>query len=916
MDKFTFVGNGDLNAVESLYDQFLADPSQVDETWQQFFAGFDFAKANFDVEEGVPENVLKEFKVIELIEAYRKCGHLFTQTNPVRERRKYVPTLDIKNFGLDQADLELEFQAGSRIGVGTTKLKNIVAHLDSIYCESIGVEYTYIRKPDEVQWLQSKIEGSKNKTKFSVDQKQQILKKLNQAVVFEQFLDKKYVGQKRFSLQGAEVLIPALDSIVEMGANLGVKEYVFGMAHRGRLNVLANIFYKTYKEIFSEFVSKDFEDEPLGFDGDVKYHLGYTCDIKTDSGKDIKMTLAPNPSHLEAVDPVVGGIARAKLDKEYGNDNTKVCPVLIHGDAAIAGQGIVYEYIQMAQLKGYKTGGTIHIVINNQVGFTTNYRDARSSTYCTDVGKVTLSPVFHVNGDDAEALAHTINLAMEYRQKYGKDVFIDLLCYRKHGHNEGDEPRYTQPLMYKAIAKHPDPRKIYVEKLMSEGVLEQQMAKKMEKEFQDELQARILESKEIQKATVTSFLEDYWKDYRYGTEKDFEKSPKTGVEKKELLKVAKAIYTQPEGLKFIKKIQKEFAKREAMVKKTNQLDWGMAELLAYGSLINEGRTIRFTGQDVQRGTFSHRHAVLKTEDNEKKYIPLNNIPSDKEGKIWIYNSLLSEYGVLGYEYGYSLTDPNCLTIWEAQFGDFNNGAQIMIDQFIVAGEDKWKTQSGLVMLLPHGYEGQGAEHSSARLERFLQLSAGLNLQIVNCTTPANFFHALRRQMVRDFRKPLIVFTPKKLLRFPSCVSPFEDLTTGNFQEVIDDPTPKNPENVDTVMFMSGKMYYEIVEQEKNYSVLENIALVRIEQISPIPTTQIKKVLSTYKNAKKYFWVQEEPENMGAWTFMLRKFPDVKLEYIGRRESSAPAAGSSKRSEKRIRRVYDQIFTHAKTAVVK
>jgi 2-oxoglutarate dehydrogenase E1 component len=834
----------------------------------------------------------------------------------VRERRKYVPTLDITNFGLDQSDLELEFQAGSRIGVGTTKLKNIIAQLDSIYCESIGVEYTYIRKPDEVKWLQSKIEGSKNKTKFTVDQKQQILKKLNQAVVFEQFLDKKYVGQKRFSLQGAEVLIPALDSIVEMGANLGVEEYVFGMAHRGRLNVLANIFYKTYKEIFSEFVSKDFEDEPLGFDGDVKYHLGYTCDIKTDSGKDIKMTLAPNPSHLEAVDPVVGGIARAKLDKEYGNDNTKVCPVLIHGDAAIAGQGIVYEYIQMAQLKGYKTGGTIHIVINNQVGFTTNYRDARSSTYCTDIGKVTLSPVFHVNGDDAEALAHTINLAMEYRQKYGKDVFIDLLCYRKHGHNEGDEPRYTQPLMYKAIAKHPDPRKIYVEKLMSEGVLEQQMAKKMEKEFQDELQARILESKEIQKATVTSFLEDYWKDYRYGTEKDFEKSPKTGVEKKELLKVAKAIYTQPEGLKFIKKIQKEFAKREAMVKDTNQLDWGMAELLAYGSLINEGRTIRFTGQDVQRGTFSHRHAVLKTEDNEKKYIPLNNIPSDKEGKIWIYNSLLSEYGVLGYEYGYSLTNPNCLTIWEAQFGDFNNGAQIMIDQFIVAGEDKWKTQSGLVMLLPHGYEGQGAEHSSARLERFLQLSAGLNLQIVNCTTPANFFHALRRQMVRDFRKPLIVFTPKKLLRFPSCVSPFEDLTTGNFQEVIDDPSPKNPENVDTVMFMSGKMYYEIVEQEKNYSVLENIALVRIEQISPIPTTQIKNILSIYKNAKKHFWVQEEPENMGAWTFMLRKFPDVKLEYIGRRESSAPAAGSSKRSEKRIRRVYDQIFTHAKTYVAK
>lgn len=916
MDKFTFVGNGDVNAVDSLYEQFLADPNQVDETWQQFFAGFDFAKANFDTEGAVPENVLKEFKVVELIEAYRKCGHLFTHTNPVRERRKYVPTLNIENFGLDQSDLEVEFQAGSRIGIGTRKLKDIIAHLDATYCDNIGVEYTYIRKPDEVEWLQQKIESGKNRTKFSVDQKQQILKKLNQAVVFEQFLDKKYVGQKRFSLQGAEVLIPALDSVVETGAKLGVDEYVFGMAHRGRLNVLANIFYKTYKEIFSEIEGKDFEDEPLGFDGDVKYHLGYTCDIKTDSGKDIKMTLAPNPSHLEAVDPVVGGIARAKLDKEYGNDNTKVCPVLIHGDAAVAGQGIVYEYIQMAQLKGYKTGGTIHIVINNQVGFTTNYRDARSSTYCTDIGKVTLSPVFHVNGDDAEALTHTINLAMEYRQRYGKDVFIDLLCYRKHGHNEGDEPRYTQPLLYKAIAKHPDPRKIYVDKLMSEGVLEQQMAKKMEKEFQDELQARILESKQITKATVTSFLEDYWKDFRYGTEADFEQSPKTGVAKKELLKVAKAIYTQPKDLNFIRKIQKEFAKREAMINDTNQLDWGMAELLAYGSLINEGKTIRFTGQDVQRGTFSHRHAVLKTEDNETKYIPLNNIPSDKGGKIWIYNSLLSEYGVLGYEYGYSLTNPNSLTIWEAQFGDFNNGAQIMIDQFIVAGEDKWKTQSGLVMLMPHGYEGQGAEHSSARLERFLQLSAGLNIQILNCTTPANFFHALRRQMVRDFRKPLMVFTPKKLLRYPECVSPLEDLINGSFQEVIDDPSDKKAKDVDTVMFMSGKVYYEIIAEQEKYANLDNVALVRIEQISPLPVKQIKAILKKYNKAEKHFWVQEEPENMGAWGFMLRKFPEVKLEYIGRMESSAPAAGSKKRHEKRLKIFFDQVFSHAKVVLAK
>jgi len=913
MDKFTFVGNADVNAVSALYEQFLQDPNQVDETWQQFFAGFDFAKENFDSD--VPENVLKEFKVLELIGSYRKCGHLFTDTNPVRERRKYSPTMDIENFGLEKTDLESVYQAGSQIGIGAAKLKDIIAHLEAIYCESIGVEYTYIRKPEEVEWLRGKIESGKNRTQFSLPQKQQILKKLNQAVVFEQFLDKKYVGQKRFSLQGAEVLIPALDSIVEKGAELGVDEFIFGMAHRGRLNVLANIFYKTYKEIFSEIEGKDFEDEPLGFDGDVKYHLGYTCGIKTDAGKDIKMTLAPNPSHLEAVDPVVLGIARAKLDKEYANDGKKVCPVMIHGDAAIAGQGIVYEVIQMAQLKGYKTGGTIHIVINNQVGFTTNYRDARSSTYCTDIGKVTLSPVFHVNGDDAEALAHTINLAMEYRQKYGKDVFIDLLCYRKHGHNEGDEPRYTQPLLYKAISKHPDPRKIYVEKLMSEGVLEQQMAKEMEKEFQDELQARILESKQITKATVTSFLKEYWEDYRYGTDEDFIKSPETGVAKEALLKVAKAIYTQPKDLKFIRKVEKEFAKREAMITDSNKLDWGMAELLAYGTLINEGNTIRFSGQDVQRGTFSHRHAVLKTENDETKYIPLNNIPSDKGGKIWIYNSLLSEYGVLGYEYGYSLTNPNALTIWEAQFGDFNNGAQIMIDQFIVAGEDKWKTQSGLVMLMPHGYEGQGAEHSSARLERFLQLSAGSNIQIVNCTTPANFYHVLRRQMVRDFRKPLMVFTPKKLLRYPACVSTIEDLTEGSFQEVIDDPENKDVKNIDTVMFMSGKMYYEILAEQENYSSMDNVALVRIEQMNPLPVTQINEVLKKYNKAEKHFWVQEEPENMGAWGFMLRKFP-VRLDYIGRLESSAPAAGSKKRHEKRLKILWDQVFAHAKSAVAK
>ena len=913
MDKFTFVGNSDVAAIENLYQQFLSNPESVDESWSQFFKGFDFAKANYDSE--VPDNVIKEFNVLKLIAAYRKRGHLFTKTNPVRERRQYSPTLELNNFELGKEDLETVFHAGSQIGIGDAKLKDIVAHLEATYCASVGVEYAYIRKPEEVEWLRSKVESNKNRTNFSISQKQQILKKLNQAVVFEQFLDKKYVGQKRFSLQGAESLIPALDSVIETGADLGIKEFIFGMAHRGRLNVLANIFYKTYKEIFSEFESKDFEDD-LVFDGDVKYHLGYSCDIKTDNKKDVKMTLAPNPSHLEAVDPVVLGIARAKLDKHYEKDASTVCPILLHGDAALAGQGIVYEVVQMAQLKGYKTGGTLHIAINNQIGFTTNYIDARSSTYCTDVAKVTLSPVFHVNGDDAEAVSHVINLAMEYRQKYQKDVFIDLLCYRKHGHNEGDEPRYTQPILYKAISKHPDPRKIYVDKLMKEGVLEQQLAKSMEKQFNDELQERMSESKEIQKSTITSFLDEYWNGFRRGTTEDFISSPDTSVKLKDLKKVAKALYTAPEGKPFIRKIIKELDKRKAMIETNNAVDWGMAELMAYGTLINEGTGVRFTGQDVQRGTFSHRHAVLKMEDTEQKYIPLNNIDPKQKAKISIYNSLLSEYGVLGFEYGYSLTTPNMLTIWEAQFGDFNNGAQIMIDQFICAGEDKWKTQSGLVMLLPHGYEGMGSEHSSARVERFLQLCTDINMQVANCTTPANFFHLLRRQQHRDFRKPLVHFSPKKLLRYPTCVSKIEDFTTGGFQEVLDDPNISNTTNVDTVMYCTGKIYYEILEKKKEYGDFKNIALIRLEQINPVPLTQLKAVLKKYNKAKKHYWVQEEPENMGAWTYIARKFREVPLDVISRHETSSPATGSPKRHEKRNKILYDKIFACAKTIKAK
>lgn len=908
MDKFSYVGNADVNSIEHLFQQFLQDPNNVDESWQHFFQGFEFARANFETDGEIPEAVKKEFQVIDLINGYRQRGHLFTKTNPVRERRSYAPTLAKENFGLSDADLDMVFQAGAKIGLGATTLRNIISHLEATYCQSIGLEFMYCREPEKIQWFTDNLEPVKNKTNFNLEQKKQILKKLNQAVIFESFLDKKYVGQKRFSLQGAETLIPALDSVIEKGAELGIEEYVFGMAHRGRLNVLANTFYKTYKEIFSEFEHKDYDDDSL-FDGDVKYHLGYSCELPTDTGKMVKLTLSPNPSHLEAVDPVVEGIAKSKIDHNHNGDVTKVCPILIHGDAAIAAQGVVYEVVQMANLEGYTTGGTIHIVINNQVGFTTNYMDARSSTYCTDIAKVTLSPVLHVNGDDAEALVHAINLAMEYRQKFNQDIFIDLLCYRKHGHNEGDEPRYTQPILYKSIAKHPDPRQIYVEKLLAQGEIEAQMAKQMVLAFQAELQDRLDDAKEIQKAKVTHFLEDYWTGLRKSESEDFDKSPSTAVKKSSLDKVAKAVYSVPDDLKFIRKIDKELEKRRKMYEDTDALDWGMCELLAYGTLMMEGHHVRFTGQDVERGTFSHRHAVLKVEASEKEYIPLNNIDTKQKGNLKIYNSLLSEYGVLGFEYGYALASPNDLVIWEAQFGDFNNGAQIIIDQFLVAAEDKWKSQNGLVVLLPHGYEGMGAEHSSARMERFLQMCAHDNIQIVNCTTPANFFHALRRQVVRPFRKPLIVFSPKKLLRYPSCVSKKEELTKGGFVEVIDDGKAK-VKDVDTLIFCTGKVYYDLDEKRAEIGA-DNIAVIRLEQVYPFPQKQIDAILKKYKNTENILWVQEEPENMGAWSFILQQMRHTGIEVISRPPSAAPATGSFSRHNARTEALFNKVFNFAK-----
>lgn len=907
MDKVSYVGNADVNAIDHLYKSYQQDPESVDLGWKKFFEGFDFARTNFEDNGEIPENFQKEFKVINLINGYRSRGHLFTKTNPVRERRKYSPTLSIENFGLDVSDLDTVFAAGEEVCIGPATLREIIDHLELTYCQSIGIEYAYMRDPERIEWFKNKIE-LKNRPKFDKDRKIKIFKMLNQASNFESFLGKKFVGQKRFSVEGGEAVIPALDTLVEKGSELGVEYFVMGMAHRGRLNTLTNIFKKRPKDIFSEFEGKEFDTIDY-FDGDVKYHQGFTSHVKLSNGKEIGLTLAPNPSHLEAVNTVVEGIARAKVDHVL-KDEDKICPVLIHGDAAVAGQGIVYETIQMAQLDGYRAGGTIHIVVNNQVGFTTNYLDARSSTYCTDVAKTTLCPVFHVNGDDVEAVVQTIEIAMEYRQKFNRDIFIDLLCYRKYGHNEGDEPKFTQPSLYNIIAKHPNPKDIYFKQLESEGVLSKDEAKKIEDDYNNFLEEEFETSRKMEKALVYDFLSATWEGYRHGKNIDFENSPETGYEKKKLYELGIKLSTLPEGKKYFRKIAKIFEDRMNAVK-DDRLDWGTAEMLAYATLLEEGHPVRISGQDVERGTFSHRHAVVKTEDTEEEIETLNLL-SDKQAKFSVYNSLLSEYGVLGFEYGYSLATPKGLTIWEAQFGDFFNGAQIMVDQFISAGEDKWATQSGLVMLLPHGYEGQGAEHSSGRMERFLQQCADTNMQVVNTSTPANHFHLLRRQLKRDFRKPLIVFSPKMILRHPEAVSSLEEMAKGRFQEVIDDASAKVA-SVDTIVFCSGKFYYEMKAKAAELGV-DNMAFVRVEQLYPLPKNHIDTIIAKYKNAKNILWAQEEPANMGAWTHIAMSMRDIPFVGICRNATAAAAEGSKKLHEKRLKQLFADLFQYAKVKV--
>ncbi|WP_304142462.1 2-oxoglutarate dehydrogenase E1 component [Mesoflavibacter zeaxanthinifaciens] len=914
MDKYSFLNAAHTAYFAELYDQYLKNPDSVEPSWRAFFQGYDFGSENYGMEgeivEGVsaqiPEHLQKEFQVVNLIDGYRTRGHLFTKTNPVRGRRKYAPTLELANFGLSEADLDTQFNAGEILGIGTQSLREILKHLDSIYCDSIGIEYMYIRQPEEIKWIQNKLNINDNQPSFTANQKKHILKKLNEAVSFENFLHTKYVGQKRFSLEGGESLIPALDAVIEKAAELGVEEFVMGMAHRGRLSTLTNIFGKSAKDIFSEFDGKDYEEEV--FDGDVKYHLGWTSQRSTDTGKKINLSIAPNPSHLETVGAVVEGISRAKQDQKHKDNFSKVLPIVVHGDAAIAGQGLVYEIVQMAQLEGYKTNGTIHVVVNNQVGFTTNYLDARSSTYCTDVGKVTLSPVLHVNADDAEAVVHAMLFALDFRMKFNRDVFIDLLGYRKYGHNEGDEPRFTQPKLYKAIAKHANPRDIYAEKLIKSGVIDKDYVKQLETDYKDKLEEKLEDSRKEDKTIITPFMEDTWKDFVRVDEKVMMQTVDTTTSKEKLADITKVISNLPEGKKFIRKIERLIQSRQTMFDE-NRLDWAMAEHLAYGTLLTEGYDVRITGQDVERGTFSHRHAVVKVEDSEEEIVLLNNL-DNKQGHFYIYNSLLSEYGVVGFDYGYAMASPKTLTIWEAQFGDFSNGAQIMLDQYISSGEDKWKTQNGLVMLLPHGYEGQGAEHSSARMERYLQLCAKDNMFVADCTTPANMFHLLRRQMLSNYRKPLIVFTPKSLLRHPKCVSTVEEFANGSFQTVIEDTSVKT-EDVKTLVFVTGKFYYDLDEERENLN-RNDVAIVRIEQLFPLPVEKIREILDKYKHVEDVVWAQEEPRNMGAYMHMMMHLEEAKnFRAASRRPYGAPAAGSSVRSKKRHKEVIDFVFDKTK-----
>lgn len=961
MDTYSYIANADAAAIETLYQAYQQNPESVDFGWRKFFEGFDFSQqfpegapvvpgaakapngaangsalktsaspapdprpqpddygvlntdASTNNAPGLAQGGVagdKETAVRNLIHAFRSRGHLRAKTNPVRERKDRQARLNLADFGLSDSDLDVKFRQGEDLGLGANAtLREIVGALTSIYAGTVGFEYTYIRDPQVLDWFQQKTEHDALAFNPDVEYKKRILKKLNEAVVFENFLHTKFLGQKRFSLEGGETTIPALDAIINRAAELGVKEVMIGMAHRGRLNVLANIMGKTYEQIFSEFEGTATPDLTMG-DGDVKYHMGYSSEVEAINGQKVNLKLAPNPSHLEAVNPVVEGFVRAKIEHQYEGDYHQILPILIHGDAALAGQGIGYELTQMSQLEGYKTGGTIHFVINNQVGFTTDFEDARSSIYSTDLAKIIDAPVIHVNGDDPEAVVFAVRLATEYRQQFHADIFIDMVCYRRHGHNESDEPKFTQPTLYNVISKHPNPREVYNATLVKRGDVDAELANQMDKEFRDTLQARLDQVKQQPLPYKYQALENEWRNLRRSKNEDFDQSPETGISPEVVERVAQSLTTIPDNFRPIKQIDNLLKERRKMFYETRTLNWAAGELLAYGSLLSENHMVRVSGQDVQRGTFSHRHAVLHDAETSAPYNSLNHMSGDHE-KLSIYNSLLSEYAVLGFEFGYAMANPTALVIWEAQFGDFANGAQTMIDQFVVSSESKWQRMNGIVMQLPHGYEGQGPEHSNARPERFLQLAAENNIVVANITTPANFFHALRRQLTWSFRKPLVVMSPKSMLRNPLCVSPIDDFTSGRFQEVLGDGFA-DAKKVKRVLLCSGKVYYDLLEEQQK-SNRSDVAIIRLEQLHPFPKKQLDAELAKYPKAKIY-WVQEEPENMGYWNYMVRFMRRELEDVVARKPSASPATGYNKVHIKEQKEIVARAFDKPREAV--
>lgn len=905
---YSYVHNAHPGFIESMYAKYQKDKDSVEEGWRAFFEGFEFnAPGTKDINtNGAPTEISrKEFGVQSIIHGFRARGHLLSTTNPIKERRNRLPFLELRDYGLDDTDLDKEFLAGEEIGMKNATLAEIIDKLKKIYCGNTGFELTHIENRARRLWFRDKIENRSLKDDYGIpiEKKRRILEKLNGAVVFERFLHTKYVGQKRFSLEGGETAIVALDGIISSGGEFGVKEVVIGMAHRGRLNVLANIIGKTYEEIFNEFEGTAVPDLSFG-DGDVKYHLGFSSQVSTLHGKTIELKMTPNPSHLESVDPVVQGYSRAKADILYGSEYDKILPILIHGDAAIAGQGVVYETVQMSQLAGYFTGGTIHFVINNQVGFTTNFDDARSSTYCTGVASLIQAPVIHVNGDDPEAVLYAVQIATAYRQKFNNDVFIDMVCYRRHGHNEGDDPKFTQPTMYEIINNHPNPREIYAKKLMSRGEMEKGIADELEQKFWNDLQARLDSVKENPLPFKPQATEAKWMSFKKAEQSDFAKSPSTGIDKLRAEKILSHLMTVPKDFNLLSKVDRLLKGKKKLIHE-GILDWALAELMAYSSILMDGRNIRMSGQDIKRGTFSHRHAIFNDVITEREYNRLMDL-SDDQGDFMIYNSLLSEFAVLGFEYGYAIAAPEALVIWEAQFGDFYNGAQTIVDQYISAAESKWQWMNGLVMLLPHGYEGQGPEHSSARLERFLQLCAELNMIVIYPSTPANFFHSLRRQLAWNFRKPMIVMTPKSGLRHPDVISEIEEFTGDTrFKEIIEDKLPLK--QVKRILLCSGKIYYDLMNKREALE-RNDVAIIRVEQLFPFPADQLLKIIKNYSKEAELVWVQEEPENMGAWSFVCMQLRSWNLVCISRKHSASPATGFKKMHDSQQLEILEKAFS--------